>query len=330
MSTERRYEGAPASPTARARWFAYVLRRRDAVIALALLWGVAGARHLRRPAARPLPRPHAADGAGAHPEPGRDGRRARDLGGAAGRAGARRRRGRAARDDDAAGRRRAGGGRLRERGRPLAHAAARRRAPRRRRRRASRGHLAAAADQRRGAVDGDPGAGAAGADDRSDAAQGPRGARPGAAAAVGARGGARRAPRRRGAPARDRRLARAHAPRRGVARPGDRGPRGQRARRFGAACSRSATSSGTSRSRTLAATPEALRRVPVHTAHGLVALGDLAEVRKAPGLRMGLARYQGLEVVSMRVVKQPTAETLSTARRVRGRCPGCDARCRPA
>jgi cobalt-zinc-cadmium resistance protein CzcA len=68
---------------------------------------------------------------------------------------------------------------------------------------------------------------------------------------------------------------------------------------------------------TLAVTPEALRRVPVHTAHGLVALGDLAEVRMAPGLRMGLARYQGHEVVSLRVVKQPTAETLSTARRVR-------------
>jgi cobalt-zinc-cadmium resistance protein CzcA len=72
---------------------------------------------------------------------------------------------------------------------------------------------------------------------------------------------------------------------------------------------------------TLAATPEALRRVPVHTAHGLVALGDLAEVRMAPGFRMGLARYQGHEAVSMRVVKQPTAETLATARRVREALP---------
>ena len=35
---------------------------------------------------------------------------------------------------------------------------------------------------------------------------------------------------------------------------------------------------------TLAATPGGVRRLPVHTAHGLVALGDLAEVREAPGL----------------------------------------------
>ena len=66
----------------------------------------------------------------------------------------------------------------------------------------------------------------------------------------------------------------------------------------------------------LAATPEEARRLPVHTAHGLVALGDLAEIREAPGFRMGLARYQGFEVVSMRVVKQPGADTLE--RRARG------------
>lgn len=66
----------------------------------------------------------------------------------------------------------------------------------------------------------------------------------------------------------------------------------------------------------LAARPEEVRRLPVHTAHGLVPLGDLAEIREAPGFRMGLARYQGFEAVSMRVVKQPTAETLRTARAV--------------
>jgi cobalt-zinc-cadmium resistance protein CzcA len=72
---------------------------------------------------------------------------------------------------------------------------------------------------------------------------------------------------------------------------------------------------------TLAATPEAVRRLPVHTAFGLVALGDIAEVREAPELRMGLARFQGFEVVSLRVVKQPAAETLATARRVRAALP---------
>jgi heavy metal efflux system protein len=72
---------------------------------------------------------------------------------------------------------------------------------------------------------------------------------------------------------------------------------------------------------TLAATNEEVRRIPVHTAHGLVALGDLAEVREAPGFRLGLARFGGFEAVSMRVVKQPAAETLSTARRVRALLP---------
>jgi cobalt-zinc-cadmium resistance protein CzcA len=68
---------------------------------------------------------------------------------------------------------------------------------------------------------------------------------------------------------------------------------------------------------TLAATSESLRHLPVHTAHGLVQLGDLADVREAPGFRLGLARFGGFEAVSMRVVKQPGAETLATARRVR-------------
>ncbi len=68
---------------------------------------------------------------------------------------------------------------------------------------------------------------------------------------------------------------------------------------------------------TLAADSERLRHLPVHTAHGLVQLGDLAEIREAPGFRLGLARFGGFEAVSMRVVKQTGAETLATARRVR-------------
>ena len=71
----------------------------------------------------------------------------------------------------------------------------------------------------------------------------------------------------------------------------------------------------------LAATPEQARRLPVHTAHGLVALGDVAEVREAPAFRMGLARYQGFEVVSLRVIKQPNADTLGVARGVRSVLP---------
>jgi cobalt-zinc-cadmium resistance protein CzcA len=70
-----------------------------------------------------------------------------------------------------------------------------------------------------------------------------------------------------------------------------------------------------------ARTPAELSRLPVHTAHGLVALGDVAEIREGPEFRMGLARYQGFEAVSLRVVKQPDAETLATARRVRAALP---------
>lgn len=71
----------------------------------------------------------------------------------------------------------------------------------------------------------------------------------------------------------------------------------------------------------LAAGPEEVARLPVHTASGLVALGDIAEIREAPEFRTGLARYQGFEAVSMRVVKQPTAETLRTAAAVRASLP---------
>jgi cobalt-zinc-cadmium resistance protein CzcA len=67
----------------------------------------------------------------------------------------------------------------------------------------------------------------------------------------------------------------------------------------------------------LTATPEQVRRLPVHSAHGIVALGDVAEVREAPGFRLGLARYQGFEVVSLRVIKQPNADTIGVAGGVR-------------
>jgi cobalt-zinc-cadmium resistance protein CzcA len=71
----------------------------------------------------------------------------------------------------------------------------------------------------------------------------------------------------------------------------------------------------------LAASAEEARRLPVHTAHGLVTVGDLAEVREAPGFRLGLARYQGFEVVSMRVIKQPGADTLAVSRAARAALP---------
>ena len=66
-----------------------------------------------------------------------------------------------------------------------------------------------------------------------------------------------------------------------------------------------------------AAGPAEVRRLPVHTAHGLVALGDLAEVREGPEMRSGLARFEGFEAISLRVVKQPQAEVLATAEEVR-------------
>ena len=71
----------------------------------------------------------------------------------------------------------------------------------------------------------------------------------------------------------------------------------------------------------LARRPEQIAALPVHTAHGLVALGDVAEVREGPEFRIGLARFQGFEAVSLRVVKQPAAETLATAERVRAALP---------
>lgn len=67
----------------------------------------------------------------------------------------------------------------------------------------------------------------------------------------------------------------------------------------------------------LAATPEEVRQLPVQAAHGIVTLGDLAEIRESPGFRRGLARHDGHEDVSLRIVKQPTAATLDVAEGVR-------------
>ncbi len=67
----------------------------------------------------------------------------------------------------------------------------------------------------------------------------------------------------------------------------------------------------------LAATPEEVRRLPVQGAKGIVTLGEVAEIREAPAFRRGLARHDGHEDVSLRVVKQPTAATLEVAEGVR-------------
>jgi cobalt-zinc-cadmium resistance protein CzcA len=70
-----------------------------------------------------------------------------------------------------------------------------------------------------------------------------------------------------------------------------------------------------------AATLEELRRLPISTQRGTVYLGEVAEVREGTGFRRGLSVYQGAEAVSLRVVKQPTAEALGTAQAVREMLP---------
>lgn len=68
----------------------------------------------------------------------------------------------------------------------------------------------------------------------------------------------------------------------------------------------------------LAAEPESLRRLPVETLHGTVPLGDLAEIREGQAFRRGIARHEGHEDVSLRIVKQPGADTTVVSRGVRG------------
>jgi len=64
----------------------------------------------------------------------------------------------------------------------------------------------------------------------------------------------------------------------------------------------------------LAAQPEAVKKLRLKTPRGTILLGDIAEVREGSAFRRGLARHQGHEDVSLRVVKQPTAETLTVAK----------------
>ena len=68
---------------------------------------------------------------------------------------------------------------------------------------------------------------------------------------------------------------------------------------------------------TLAASPDEVRKLPVETGHGFVTLADLADVREGPAFRRGIARHDGHEDVSLRVVKQPSADTLVVARGTR-------------
>lgn len=67
----------------------------------------------------------------------------------------------------------------------------------------------------------------------------------------------------------------------------------------------------------LAAQPEAVKKLRLKTPRGAILLGDVAEVREGAGFRRGLARHQGHEDVSLRVVKQPTAEALTVAKETR-------------
>ncbi|MCE1228800.1 MAG: efflux RND transporter permease subunit, partial [Firmicutes bacterium] len=64
-----------------------------------------------------------------------------------------------------------------------------------------------------------------------------------------------------------------------------------------------------------------LRQLPVQARHGFVSLGEVADIEEGAAFRRGLSTYRGAEVVSLRVVKQPTAEALSTAQRVRDLLP---------
>jgi cobalt-zinc-cadmium resistance protein CzcA len=70
-----------------------------------------------------------------------------------------------------------------------------------------------------------------------------------------------------------------------------------------------------------APTPDELRRLPIQTQRGTVFLGEVADVQEGVAFRRGLSTYRGAEAVSLRVVKQPTAEALSTAQAVREALP---------
>ncbi len=70
-----------------------------------------------------------------------------------------------------------------------------------------------------------------------------------------------------------------------------------------------------------APTPDELRKLPIQTQRGTVYLGEVADMQEGAAFRRGLSTYRGAEAVSLRVVKQPTAEALSTAQAVREALP---------
>ena len=70
-----------------------------------------------------------------------------------------------------------------------------------------------------------------------------------------------------------------------------------------------------------APTPDDLKRLPIQGRQGMIYLGEVADIREGEAFRRGMATYRGAEVVSLRVVKQPTAEALSTAQSVREALP---------
>jgi len=67
----------------------------------------------------------------------------------------------------------------------------------------------------------------------------------------------------------------------------------------------------------LAAGPEAVKQLRLKTPRGAILLSDVADIREGAAFRRGLARHQGHEDVSLRVVRQPSAETLTVAKATR-------------
>jgi len=67
----------------------------------------------------------------------------------------------------------------------------------------------------------------------------------------------------------------------------------------------------------LAASPENVRRLPLKVFNGWITLGEIADIREAPGFRRGLTRHDGHEDVGISIVKQPGASSLEVAASVR-------------
>jgi len=67
----------------------------------------------------------------------------------------------------------------------------------------------------------------------------------------------------------------------------------------------------------LAGSPGEVGRLPLQTLNGWITLGEIAEIREAPGFRRGLVRHDGHEDVGIGIVKQPTASSLDVSKNVR-------------